>query len=151
NILESGSTASDFDGGNRLVPCKFDRVSQKVLEDLSDEPLVAVRLRQWIRLEYNMTIRSDGAFLFLKGAFGYLHHIDVAEGYLFPPKPRQSEQPVDQFPHFFGIVPDDIQQPAAFVVQRGGVLFDENARESVNSPQRRAHVVRDGVREAFKL
>ncbi len=61
------------------------------------------------------------------------------------------EQIGDQLSHIPGAVADDIQQPAAFAVQTTRVVFLENPRESVDGPERRLEIVRDGIRERLQF
>src|SRR6266850_4205804 len=128
----------------------LDRVRQQVHPHLLEQHPVAPCWAQIADDDFGS--RRVGACPdFGESLFDSLGHISACGLDGLAPQPRERQQVIDELPHLPAVVANDLQQPAALVVELVPIILLEDASEAVYRPQRRAQVVRDRVAEAFQL
>src|SRR5207244_13453945 len=81
----------------------------------------------------------------IEDCFCQFFHIDIGLFEGLPAKTGERQETIDELAETAGIGTDDIQQSFTFVIQFVGVLFHEDAREPVDSSQRAAYIIPNGI------
>src|SRR5205807_785119 len=122
----------------------FQGVGKQVDPDLLDEQRVARAGRQTTDAQIRVA-ESQLAAKLADGVLDQYVHLDGLLLQRLPAEALESEQVIDQAADLLRIGPHVAQIFLAFGGQCGRVVIQQDPREAVDGPQRRAQVVRDGV------
>ena len=142
--------AADLDDRRLALARELERIGEQVGEDDLEQGWVGLANRQ-------IADRYFDAPPLLFAAQISEHLVDkVGGGQSFlvqrlAAQAREVEQLIYQLAHGLGILVHDVQVSLGIGIELWRVFFEQDLRETVDCPQRRAQVVRDGVGEGFEF
>src|ERR1051325_11715667 len=143
--------AAEFEARRRSIPGEFPCVPEQIVQRDTQQPRIS--LDHEIRLDFDLDMARRLARLeLLCDRLDQVAQIKGASLQLAPRDARQAQQIVDELAHTHrGCAHSPDQVRSALVERAHGVIPGQNLGETLDTAQRRAQIVRDGIAKGLEF